>query len=262
METQIRAQSFHGLSRQLRLHSLHKLRLRHIQLLHAGSALHSEIVSPLNTWCERCKLLHRHHVVNLVRIAPFHACQRPLRQRRLNVHDRVGIGLRLLRRFAFQRQQRLDVVHVLLAQLHALSVGLQVIVAVRQPQPARTDLHDDHGRINGILPRPRSEEKAAGVPVVQIRQRRSQVLPRLQSVQADDCCLNRCYACCVDRFTVHARIEEVSDLLLHRRARRAELRVLLQNAPKKLLILGAELAVDAPRSLVSRDRILGDPSAA
>ena len=64
-----------------------------------------------------------------------------------------------------------DVGDILLAQLHALRIGLQVVVAVRQAEAAGAELDDHQRRVHRILARAGAEEEAAGIVVVQSRDR-------------------------------------------------------------------------------------------
>ena len=98
-----------------------------------------------------------------MRIAALDARERGLGERGLDAQDRCRVGLGLLGRFAAERQQLLDVGDVLLAQLHALCVGLEVVVAVGQAETAGAHLDDDHRGVNRILIGAGVEEEAAGI---------------------------------------------------------------------------------------------------
>ena len=81
---------------------------------------------PVEGRSDLAELGDRHHVIGIVRIAPLHACERRLGERRLDTKRRIGVRLGLVSGLSAERQQLLDVSNVLFAQLDALRIGLQI----------------------------------------------------------------------------------------------------------------------------------------
>ncbi len=124
-------------------------------------------------------------MIGLVRIAPIHLRQRRLRERRLDAHHRGRVRLRHLRRVAEQLEHPRDVRNVLLARLHRLGIGLDVVVAIRQPQPARVDVDDDLAGVLRVLRGVNAEEQPrAGNVLMQVTEQRAELLAVSQPLDA------------------------------------------------------------------------------
>ena len=171
----------------------------------------------------------------------------------------VGVGL--LGGLAAEGEQLRDVVSVLPAQLHALGVGLQVVVAIWQAESAGADLNNHRGGIHGVLIRPRAKEEIAGSIVMQRGDGSEQLWPRLECIDPRKLWLDWLVTVGIDGGLVHAGLKVVADLLLDRCAV-GSLGVLLQDAPEKLLILIRKLRVDVPCGLVGGNRVQLLPSTA
>src|SRR5580704_12097034 len=97
--------------------------------------------------------------------------------------------------------------------------------------------------------------------MMQRADRSNKLRPRLQCIDMRKLRLNGLHAERVNRCGVHARSEVVANLLLNRSAI-LRFRVSFKDAPQKLLVLVAELRIDAPARLVGGDRVVLLPAAA
>src|ERR1700735_657624 len=97
--------------------------------------------------------------------------------------------------------------------------------------------------------------------MVQARERSNQFSTRLEAVDRLQSAQRRLVAQRIDGCGVHARGVVVANLLLDG-SPVGSLGVSLQDAPQELLIVIAELGVNAPPSLVSGDGIILHPAAA
>jgi len=182
VEPQICLQSIQRFARQLRVHRLHELRLRHVERRQIRRSLNGEVGRPVDRRIQRPQFGNRHLVISLVRIAPLHASQRSLGQRSLNSKNGVRIGFGLPGRFPRHPQQLHNVRRILLPDLLALRICLQVVIAVRKPKSSRANLRDHGARIGCILLRAGVEEVRASKVVVNLRDRRYQRCPSRQAI--------------------------------------------------------------------------------
>ncbi len=266
METQVGAQLRDGCGGELRLHDPQEDGLRHVDLGDASDALDAgalrfEVTRPVDRRRERRQLGERHRVIGVVRVAPLDACQRRLGQLRLEPQDGGRVRTGLLRRLAAEHQDPRHESGVLPAQLDAFRIGLEVVVAIGKAETRGLDRDDDERGVDRVLVGARLEEERARALVVQPRNRgdelgagRQRGDPVEHRTQGPD-------TGGVDRRGVHAGREIVADFLLHCRAV-GRLRVFFEDAPEKLLVVGRELGVDAPRGLVFGDRVARHPAAA
>ena len=95
----------------------------------------------------------------LVRIAPVDARERGLRQIGLDGHDGLRAGVRGIGRIAQQRQHGRHVVEIFGANFLRFRVGIDVVVAVGQAEPAGGSERDDAAGIGVILSGPEPEKR-------------------------------------------------------------------------------------------------------
>ena len=145
MEAQVSLKRVDRLVGELCLHGLHELRLRNVELRNIRSALHGEVMRPVDGRRKLRQLRDGHKVVSLVRIAALDAGERRFGQRRLDAHDGVGVRLGFVCRFAGEHEHMLHIVEVLITKFDAALVGLEIVVAIWQAKPSGTDF-DDHQR--------------------------------------------------------------------------------------------------------------------
>ena len=82
-----------------------------------GRADAAEVAGPVEIRRQRLELCRRELVVDLLGIAPRHAVERRLRERRLETHHGLGVLARRVRRFTRERQHFRHVLDVLLPDL-------------------------------------------------------------------------------------------------------------------------------------------------
>ena len=137
-----------------------EVRSDHVQFRDRGRSHQLHVLRRVQSRRRGREAGQRHHVVNLVRIAPLHHALRRLRQRRLKVQDLLRLALRGLRGIAQQLEHVRQMGHILLAQLDTPGVAAEVVVFLRQAQAALIDVGDFARGILEILLRTVIEEDA------------------------------------------------------------------------------------------------------
>jgi len=201
------------------------------------------------------------HVVGVMRIAALDAGERGVGQRGFDFEGCIGVGFGLVCALACETEQLLNVCDVLLANLHALRVRLGVVVAVGKAEAAGVQLDDHQRRVDRILARAGAEEKAAGVLVMKAGEGVENVGAGFEGVDLREDGIDGLVAQGVDGGGVHAGGEVVAYLLLYRCAV-CRFRIVFEDSPEKLLVVIAELGVDAPSGLICGDGVIFLPAAA
>ncbi len=194
-------------------------------------------------------------------IAPLGAVHRRLRQLGFDLQNGFrlsGSGFGLV---AEQFEHLLNVRDVALTRLHRLGIALQVVIAIRQPQPALIDIGDHLRGIVQIGRRPESKQSAHALRM-QIRNRADQILPRLDRSDPLHLRLDRLRAQRVDVGLVHAGGIVVANLLHHRVAFGTGHRGLFEDGMQDVVVALLQFIEASPARLVSGDGILRHPSAA
>ena len=152
-------------------------------------------------------------------------------------------------------------VEIARARLFRFVVGLDVVIAIGQAQPAGGGETDHLLGIGKILVGAEAEKSRAGNQV-QPRHERRQIGSALQGRDLAQARLQRARAGLFDGRLIHAGGEIVADLLLVGRAARRRLGILFEHSPQVLHVLAGKFAVDVPARLVGRNRIQFVPTAA
>ena len=249
---------------QQRLQRLKELRLRNVERLQAGNPRCREIGTPVEGRRQRLQFGAVHLVEDFIRIAEFDAAQRGLGHRGFDPHHRLrllgGLGWRVAQQF----EHLLNLGQVALAGLFHSPIALQIIIAIGQPEPAGAGKCNHLRRIRQILRGAEAEHHAAIAKGYQVLpgnpgRKAAHIFDASQLPQPGF--KRRGPGFFNGRF-VHARGEKIPDLLLNRVTARRRTRRVFENSPKKALVLVGQLAVDAPRRLVGRNRIFLPPPAA
>ena len=101
------------------------------------------VARPVEGRRERLELGGRLLVVDAFRIAPRHAIERRLGERRFDFHHRVGVRRCARGRSAGKREQLAHVLDVLLADVHGSRIVLEVVVAIGKAEAALVGAGDD-----------------------------------------------------------------------------------------------------------------------
>ena len=145
-----------------------------------------------------------------------------------------GVGRGLLGRLADQLQHGGNVLHILLARLLGFRAGAEVIVALRQANPALIDHGNLFLRVLEILLLAVAE-KCADVDHLVVREEIGQLLLAAQRRDAVKFWLQWLEAFGVDRIFIHAAGVVVADLLLVGGALRARLGSLVEQVLQNVL---------------------------
>lgn len=197
-----------------------------------------------------------------MRVAAIDAGKGGLGEGGFDAEDVGGTGFGVVGGVSGEGEQMLDVGDVLLAELHAFAIGLEVIVAIGQTEPTGADADDDRGGVDGVLIGAGTEEEAAHRGVLKGGDGLDELGAGVEVVDAGELRGEGFEAGGVDGGGVHAGGEEVAYLLLDGRAIGGGDGIFLEDSPKELLVVVGELAVDGPGGLVSGDGIFGLPAAA
>jgi hypothetical protein len=142
-----------------------EIRRGDVDLLDVGVAELAQVARPLEARRLLLDAGQLEPVIHLVGIAPVHPRHRRLGQRLLDLQHRLRLRGRLGGRRPGERQHLGDVRLVGLAQVGELSVLLQVVVAIGQPQPALVEHADHLGGVLEVLLRAEAEERRRAAEV-------------------------------------------------------------------------------------------------
>ena len=203
----------------------------------------------------------RRPVIEILRIPARRAVHRRGRQLGLEREHGIGVGLRCLGGIAEELEHLGRILDELLPPLDGLRIGLQVVVAIGQAQPALVDLGDHPTRVVRVGSRTEGEERrnAARVQLGDHVEQARLVLHRIHPLQIRR---DRRRAPRLDRRLVHAGRIVVADLLLERAVRHTRLPGVLEDRGEPLLVVLAHLVVAPEPRLVGRQRVARAPAAA
>ncbi len=139
MEAEVVLEVVEGLGGEDGVDGFDELGLGDVEGFEAGGALGGEVGGPVDGGGEGLELGQGHLVVGLVRIAAFDAGERGFGEGGLDAEDGGGGGAAVVCAAAGELDYLGDVGGVLGADLLALGVGLEVVVAVGEAEAAGAD---------------------------------------------------------------------------------------------------------------------------
>ena len=244
----------------------------HVQVRRLRRAHGGEVVLPFQRRGERFQIVAGHLVVDVERVAALHLLQRHAGQRRLDAEDPLRRQSGALLRVSEQLEHPHQVVAIAIARLARLGVVLEVVVAVRQTEPALVDDGDDRGGVLRVLLGAETEQQTGpGVlpsqPQVdalgmQAGDLRDQGLLRLDGGDPLQLGLQRVETPRLDSRLVHAGGVKVTDHPLHPATPGVRRRRFLENLPQDREVALLQLAAAPPGPPVGRDRVALHPRAA
>ncbi len=202
-------------------------------------------------------------MIDLARIAPIDPRERRFGELGFDLHHDRGALRGPVRGLSQQLEGAFEVRRVLLAQGDRRGVALQVVVAIRQAEPAGRNDRDALRGVAGILLAAEAEEhSAASEAGVQPAEERGDRLGVRDLVDRPHVGADRIEPGLVDLRQIHAGSEVIPELAQLGIGGAGVARRLFEEPPEELLVLVVELAVDAPARLVGRDRVLRPPAVA
>ncbi len=263
MEAEIRLPVIDRFAFQVAVHLLEKRRGSDIQNGNRWIVAIGIIRVPIEIRSQLLQSRQIHLVLELVRVAALYGRHRRTRQLRLHFHHQVGVGLRGSRAVAEQFENILHVLNVAFTRLFRFRVVLRVVVAIGQAEAALVERRDHLLRIVGILiGASREKQRARSERRMEIREQRREIMRCLERGDAVEIGLDRIDTVLLGGGFVDACGVEVADLLSNSIALTARRRGLLQNPVQKIQVVFVQFAVDAPRRLIGRDRIVLLPAPA
>ena len=137
-------QGFNGFRVEQSVYILEEIGIGYIQIRKRWSADRVEVQVQVESRRQCHRLIPRHLVIALFRIAPLGTVHRSLGQRGFNSQYSLRRIRRLLRRSPGENEKLRSVIHQMLAHLYHLGIVLDVVIAVRQGKPTLVNIRDDH----------------------------------------------------------------------------------------------------------------------
>ena len=204
------------------------------------------------------RLFHRDDLVGLDRITQAHAVQRCLGQSRFECEHPVGLFLRIF--LAEQTQHFLDMRVVFFQQYFRFGILANVVVAIRQAEPALTGVGDIVGRILqvGVGAEFEQHAKTQRLPVAN---QGHDVGCRFYRVDCRQIFLDRRDAGLIDCGLIHRSRVKIADLLRGAAWRAGIFRRVFEYLLEQCEVAFLQFVIEAPRAVFRRNRVALEPAA-
>ena len=263
MESVPAHQVFDGVERLLldrRIDRLDEAGRDDVQRGHGRESLALEKLLPVVAGREGLELVDLQDVVAKRRIAHLNPAQGALGQSGLNAQHIGSLRGGLLGRVVQQLEHLDHVGDILLANLLAAVVVVQIVVAIRESEPALTRGENLLARIHLVLEDIDVEEERPGEPAVGLQVQRGKLLLVGKRGDGVEFRLDRLWAKLIRQIGVHAGGEVVAVFglqgCLRRLGRGLQLKI------QKVVVAIAQLVELTPANLVRRNRVGLLPAAA